>query len=1159
MAVTFVLGRAGAGKTRFCSDAVAAELANEAVATPTSGSRGPRAILIVPEQASFQTERNLALSCARRGYWRAEVLTFSRLAQRVLDEAGECEPLSPSARRMALRRLAIKQPARLDAFGAAARTPGFFSQLARLIEELLAEDVAPDELRRAAERLAEPSSRTRVAQIARFYGDYLAWLGPARLDPRQRVSRMRALIERTPWLQGAAIWVDGFAGFSGQEAAALVALARAAAQVHITLLIDPDAPAPAAAAPLDQMRLFRRTRQTYSRLARVFAEAQIEVAPPIRLSRAPLPRFARFPEGARLEAGLALLDQLPGAASPPVPETEARARPAPAGNVRIIECASHRQELQQAARSIRIRMADGGVRFRDFAIIVRELEPYAALIADVLEDYEIPYFIDRRRPLSAHALPRFILSLLEALEFDLPPATAADLLGADLLPLSSDDARRLDLMIHRHALRGFDAWRRARWQFDDHRERYSLEAEFLAKRRQDAMRHIEPLLKRARAVRTPTGAEWARELYETLRRLGVRREINRWISDARHEERWDAAESHRQAWDGLVAVLDDLHVVLADTPIELAELSQLMSAALREQTLATPPPTLDQVLVSSVDRSRHPDIRHAWILAFNEGVFPARPAEDPLLGPAERRQLLESGLAGPAGHADDVFDERLLAYIAMTRPSQTLTISYARTDVAGEESQPSPLLADLRAIIPEIRIERPDADSAPVCVSEFARGALAAHAEGRSGLLTARFDPLESALMRDAAVGERVARALRGRSYANRPDPLRPYREEGLPAGAAWRGSPTRLEVFIDCPFKHFAKYWLRLETQRVPRSAPLELGSWAHELLAGAVRRAIDEACDARRMSDDQWRAQLQEAVDAAPRLPHPPDREFLRRVQIRRVEDVLLAHAARWRRGALTPVAIEQAFEAERPGAWPELELALPGGERIRITGKIDRVDTLATAAGELVVIYDYKSTPPAAMKNFKWLARARFQLFTYLLAAVEARRAAAGDVVSAGVLVAPLAPRQEALEGNPFSAADEQLMYLYRPQGVFDALLADALDSQQPTNSPVAGMRRKKNGGFYANSDVRSADAMTRWLDLTRRTILHAAQGILDGCIDISPLVEERTFACTRCDFKPVCRFEREINRARPAGRSLPVLAGDDEGEADRESDSEYGPRP
>ena len=147
MPVTFVLGRAGTGKTRCCLDAILAGL--------EAPGESSRLILLVPEQASFQMERTLAARAPRKGYWRAEVLSFSRLARRVLDEAGPVpEMLRPSARALALRCVTSGGDGVREAFGASARTVGFLAQLDRLIEELLRENVCPKAYGAAAARLA---------------------------------------------------------------------------------------------------------------------------------------------------------------------------------------------------------------------------------------------------------------------------------------------------------------------------------------------------------------------------------------------------------------------------------------------------------------------------------------------------------------------------------------------------------------------------------------------------------------------------------------------------------------------------------------------------------------------------------------------------------------------------------------------------------------------------------------------------------------------------------------------------------------------------------------------------------------------------------------------------------------------------------------------
>ena len=93
-----------------------------------------------------------------------------------------------------------------------------------------------------------------------------------------------------------------------------------------------------------------------------------------------------------------------------------------------------------------------------------------------------------------------------------------------------------------------------------------------------------------------------------------------------------------------------------------------------------------------------------------------------------------------------------------------------------------------------------------------------------------------------------------------------------------------------------------------------------------------------------------------------------------------------------------------------------------------------------------------------------------------------------------------------------------------------------------SPVAAMQLRKDGGFHTRSDAQPADALAARLDLARRTILLAGEGILGGVIDVSPLLEKKTLACQKCEFGTLCRFEPIFNRPRVAERSLPTLEQD-----------------
>ncbi|MFH1747730.1 MAG: PD-(D/E)XK nuclease family protein [Planctomycetota bacterium] len=1134
MAVTFVLGRAGAGKTRYCLDALLSELDGPA--------KDRHLILLVPEQASFQMERALATSAPQQGYQGAEVLSFSRLATRGLaDKSDSSALLGVDARTMALRYVVQQTADSLRFPRGTAQTGGFHTQLNRLIEELLREQISPTELETAAQGVTDKTTQRKIADIAHLYRQYLDWLGTERIDPAARLAHLREHVGDVRWLRNARIWVDGFAGFTSQELQTLVSLAQLARDLTITLLLDAAALSGTARPSNDPLRLFHRTEQTYLRLREMFIAAGVKCQEPVKLHPVPLPRFAQSATLARLEIGLAMPLGIP-------PE-ESSSETNTSDGVTVLECLTHREELRCAARYIRqkILASDGQLRFRDFAVIARDLEPFTRMIAEVFDEYELPYFLDRRRPMRAHPLSRLVAALFETISNGYSLAAVTRLLRTGLLPILRSQAEELENLATRHSVAGIDLWRQGYWDFaPGSRDNAESTAELDAARLK-LVAALEPLEKLDQGNAPATGADWAQALFQTLEALEVRTLLAGWSSASRLQPSWERIETHRLAWEALCGVLENLHDVLGTTTLETGDVARIVGTALSEHTLGLAPPTLDQVLVASIERSRHPDIKYAWVFGFNEGLFPAPPPDDRLLNTDEREALIEKGLTAPASHRDDIFGERLLAYIAFTRPHCGLTISYATLDMNGGPLLPSPLLDEVQQALPELRFECATDDAPPVSLTDLARACLhVGAADDVSVAERERVERLRGLIREMPAIGERLGWLLRGEQYRNGPEEVGNYRPSGV-ADVTWNGSPSEIETFLACPFKHFARYGLRLDAMRGPYPLRWDLGSYAHEILANVTRRAMDTAEGVRGLSDERWRELYEQEferfrADLAGVARRQPDLAFQGQLLCEFLVEVIAVHAARWRRGRFQPAGCELSF-GSRPdrGDLPPLVLEISGGRRGQLRGQIDRLDVYREGDQLQLIVYDYKSKTQKIKTDF--LTGARLQLFSYLLVAGQAY---GGDrsVCPAGVFLAPLYPDTKVLETQYGRSADEltQLMYCYRPRGLFRSDVAALLDEQLGENvSPVAGMKLKRDGDFNGtySKDVVSPQEMEQYLELTRRTLRWAVEGIVAGKVQAAPLVEKRTLACQHCDYKPVCRFDRILNPPRLAEAVLPTL--------------------
>src|ERR1043166_3870850 len=257
--VGLTAGRAGTGKTHGCLTAIGQHLGRSLI-------DGPRLIFLVPEQAALQMERDLLAASQSRALGRCEVLSFRRLAHRILSElTGPAPvPLTPLGREMALRYLIGKNRKDLQEFARISDRSGFVSALSRGIAELLQESVTLEQLAAAASRAEadQHPSAPRLHDLNLLYRAYLDYLGSDRVDPESVLDLARDRLGQAEWLAGAFVWIDGFAGFTQQQLRMIVALAQRAAHIDLTLLMEPHADRPPGS-----LSLFARTEETWGRIA----------------------------------------------------------------------------------------------------------------------------------------------------------------------------------------------------------------------------------------------------------------------------------------------------------------------------------------------------------------------------------------------------------------------------------------------------------------------------------------------------------------------------------------------------------------------------------------------------------------------------------------------------------------------------------------------------------------------------------------------------------------------------------------------------------------------------------------------------------------------------------------------------------------------------
>lgn len=1133
MKLGFLLGRAGTGKTHAVLQAIGRELRQR--------PQGPPIILLTPEQATFQMERALLSGESVRASSRAQVLSFERLAVRVMQAVGGgARPrLGELGKRMVLRALIQRHEGEMKLFGLAARQPGFVDKLARTLTELKQYRVGPQDLssRASSAAAASPILGVKLHDLSLLYRSFDDYTWQRFIDPDDVLDVVAAVLPDAGLLAGAHVWVDGFIGFTPQELAVVRAIWRVARRMDVVLCLDPSGEA----------EPFAPTRETYERLRHMAAEDGVEMEAPVVLDAQPPPRFRNSPLLAHLERELF---RRPGRAfHEPAHDPDDQAAQDGRSPLKLVAAASPRVEVEAAAREIIRLCRDRGWRYRDVAVIVRDLPAYEELVAAVFGDYGIPFFIDSRRQLSHHPLIELVRSALEAATGNMRTEAVVRCLKTDFFPVTRDEVDKLENYALEHGIDG-RGWMRARpWRYV---RRFTLAAENEppTEEQQRLLNEINAVRDRAvgplRRLRTAlleaaTGREMATALWAFLEQLNVAATLEAWMAAADAAGRPEEVQEHRRAWQGVVQVLDEYVTALGASSPKPAEFRQVIEAGLETLRVGLVPPSLDQVVVGSVERSRQPDIRAAFILGAGDGRFPAAPAEDVIFTDAEREQLAALDVELSPTSKEQLQREQYLLYVALTRASDYVWISYPAADAEGKELAPSPVVRRLTRLFPRISVvtepSEPAADdqwlarvtSGRQLVSVVASRLRRHRAGEAAGPIWWR---LYHWIAADEQLREQARPLFSALNHHNRIGPL--------PADVAWplfgsplQGSVSRLETFAACAFQHFARYGLRLqERPRLVIDAALT-GTFVHAALRLLVEQMLAEGVDWSSLTDEEALARADACVDhLIPHLGaevllssarHAYLAETMRRSVLRAVR-LLTEHA---RRSRFRPVHVELTF-GRGSDSVPPLAIGLSDGRRLYLSGQIDRIDVAEVAGDRWVRVIDYKSSRrdlrPAEVAHGLSLQLPLYMAVVMELA--ETGRLLGGAVRPAALVYFPVRDiliRQDA--PVPEEKLEQLLRRELRMRGLFvsDPDVLRALADDVDGGSDFIAASVTKAGTVDKRTNAAPEDDLVALVRYARQKAAELAERILAGEIQVDPFALGDVTACRFCSYRSVCQFD------------------------------------
>ncbi len=1115
MGVQFILGRSGTGKTRACIESVCAALIKDA-------SSNTPLILLVPEQATYQMERAVLSHPGIEGFSRLRILSFARLIFHLLgSDAGGME-LSRAGQQILLQKLLGQMAGELEVFGESAQQPGLAAELAGLLMELQRYAQGPEEIQACIARLEAVSDAGMTARklrdVTRIYEAYLAAFGQSDstwCNPEARVIRARQALDRTTWLQGGYLWVDGFAGFTTQELNLLAALLTHMEQTHIALCLDPNH-LDLNQRGLDQLdphSLFASSERTYVQLLQICDGLNLPVVTPQLLQQTY--RFAEAQDLARVERCW----------------LEPQVSPVPCQDqIHLHLAPNKRAEVEFVARDIMTRVRQQGLRYRDLAVVVSDLQGYEHLIEAALGDAGIPYFLDRVRTFACHPLVELIQAALHVVESDFSTRDVLAYLKAGLGPLEEDDVHRLEDVTLAWGKEG------RHWLSSQSWDKDQPDIETMRKRAVAELRRWYETLRTEEQPMPLTATAFVTSLWQFIESLDLPSKLARWCENDESDR-----AGHRQLLDKLVHLLDELVAILGNEPLPSDQLCRILGHGLHQLTFKHIPPTLDQVLVGSIERSRHPDLKVLYIMGATQKQFPIPVIFDTILSEPDRTLAESQGLALSESLSQRLAGRQYLAYIAFTRPSQHLTITVPAVNEDGAAVVPSPWVDQLQQLFTNLAwepttLQREDWDA--IYSSSHLTLRLAETLGRDASLDRKQWQPYSDGLLwlsqhESPPLRQAVACVIKAVTFRNQAV-LSQDLAQTL-AGESLLCSASRLSCFAACPYQHFARYGLHLEPRVTVQLEPVDVGTLYHDVLERLHHQLQQQGLhwgtvqpEPLHTSTDQC---FDDVVGASPQIQRfmeqSPHNAFLLLHARQSLHDCVTELAAMTRASRFVPYAAEIDFGPG--GQIPAVTIPGPEGRRIQVRGRIDRLDVLSTENGDMALIIDYKRTS----RSFSWpkfYHGLDLQLPVYLLAVsgIEIEQQKIKQGIGAFMI-----PIEVAVQAGDFS--QRQISSFKRKgKGLFHGDYEAALESIEPsTRSRYWSFAKDKNDlpySYFKNSSALHPNQFDRVQDYCRRLIQDLAGRLLDGDIEVAPYRLGQQSPCGFCDYRSVCKFDWQINDYR-----------------------------
>ena len=1097
MALTLVTGGSGSGKTEYIYN----KIIDWSLREPER-----RFFVLVPEQATMQAQKDIIRLHPRHGTFNIDVVSFERLAYRIFEELSLPQPeiLDDTGKTMVLRKLAGENRKELAAFSSHLNQAGFIEEIKSMLSEFYQYGVTPEMLKEQAEKEGlSPILVRKLADMQVIFGAFRDFAKEKFITLEELLDVLCQVAGQSVLLKDSVLVLDGYTGFTPVQYRLIGLLMHICKDLYVTVTATEGG----LYGPENEADLFDMSRKMVVKLKNLAKENGETIEDDIVLKERPLHRFVRRPELDYLERTMFRYPY--------------RAYQKEAEGIRLVQAENPADEIDFVVNRIHQLVKREGYRYRDIAVICGDLPGYAKEINHQFEENGIPFFMDEKRDVSGNPFIRLVKGVLEILKQGFDYESMFQYLRTGLVSAETEQIDRLELYVRSMGIRGWSRWNEEWSRTFEGGSRLNL-VELNAFK--ETILAPLAMFKEKAGERGTSVAVITEALTELISALGVEEQLKQNSDQFREKGMEKEAREYAEIYGLVMELFGRLEELLGEEVVSKREYLEIINAGFGELKVGMIPAGADRVVAGDLKRTRLSRIRALFFVGVNEGVVPADVTKGGILTEQEREVLKRNDLELAPTAREEGFMQRFYLYLAMTKPSDLLTVSWSALSSEGKTMRPSGLVGQLQK-----RFE-----NLPIAVAEEEKdGAVSFQAAGKAVIRwlqdpehmerNPKFAELYQWLAREGGREEEMRRLAEACAYS--------YEESGIGKAAArelygqmLHGSVTRMEGYAACAYAHFLSHGLELKKRRDYEVDFSDMGNLFHRSIDLFFHEVRDRGMDFRTIDEKERRALVKHVVEQVSYeyrntiLKSSARNSYLGRKVERITDRTIRALIYQIQKGDFEPEAFEVDVSTRIP---------LKDGNSMNLRGRIDRMDVFEEQDKVYVKIMDYKSGSTSFDLSLLYHGL-QLQLVVYMDAALpmEGKRHPGKQPVPAGIFYYhiddPVLKRPDDLSPETVEAG---ILKELRMNGLVNSSLdvIRHMDREIEKESDVIPVAMKDGLITESKSSVAGGERFRRLSEYVNKNLKIMGEEIMDGNTVVNPYKQGMRTACDYCPYHSICGFD------------------------------------